>query len=72
MPKKKRRVPPITPEEEKLAEDALFGQGSGDEARWVGESHGKAVEICTLHEGRRLTLQCGGDPKAVGRLILSF
>eukprot|EP00439_Symbiodinium_sp_Y106_P078087 s562_g16.t3 len=31
MPKKKRRVPPITPEEEKLAEDALFGQGSGDE-----------------------------------------
>ena len=28
-------MPPITPEEEKLAEDALFGQGSGDEA---GES----------------------------------
>ena len=24
MPKKKRRVPPITPEEEKLAEDALL------------------------------------------------
>ena len=32
IPKKKRRVPPITLEEEKLADDALFGQGGADEA----------------------------------------
>ncbi|CAE7739236.1 SENP1 [Symbiodinium pilosum] len=31
IPKKKRRVPPITLEEEKLADDALFGQGGADE-----------------------------------------
>ena len=55
-------MPPITPEEEKLAEDALFGQGSGDEAG-ESQSWAKPWKAALYMKGRRLALQCGGDPE---------